>query len=689
MKRTHRWLRRAGYGAIGCAGLSAFADPPPPRRPDPISLDRQSPSVIGFGNRTADIFGENPPAVFLGFGWDVGGPGPILHVNDFNYGLGFLDNTDGISNGEFRPTAQQVLYFSGSDTSQGAPGTPYRNQFVRQQAAGDRWVTNGFLSQTPLAVLAGAAPAVVVGPGVPLHVLSANQTRFNEIPSIPPPAFNAFAAPAGATRMDDMDGLEITPIDLNGDNRHDTRLYFTLDAASPALGAGLSPADVLYSPPGAAGFLQYAPRAALGLRQGDDVDALAVWDFNDPRRPDSANDVAIFSLRPGSPSLAGPDGVTGTADDFSAADVFVTRFTGFFRLYVRAASLGLRFQDDIDALDVEPRFAGPQFRDWWVQRFNIDVPLCPQAPPANDFHVDIQGIQPNQVRNLWVGSFPNAEIVPIPGGTRINWTGAVVPPGGVAHFGWEIIDDSPVQRVDMYYTLNGQRITVCRPIPDVVQTWRTTVDGPSTQVVDVIINRSPFPVRVQRRAIATPRTISLDDLLVESELTLRSQPVDPQPIILQPMQELPLPFEYDIDTLGYAVIYQASPLDTTDRPTVFLTALTVEQSDDADLPFGACCFDDGCLELGRAVCESNGGRYRGDGSACDGAACGTGGTPGDMNCDGAVDFNDLDGFVVALVGQAGYEAAYPDCRYLHGDTDGDGDVDFDDINGFVRLLVGG
>jgi hypothetical protein len=62
---------------------------------------------------------------------------------------------------------------------------------------------------------------------------------------------------------------------------------------------------------------------------------------------------------------------------------------------------------------------------------------------------------------------------------------------------------------------------------------------------------------------------------------------------------------------------------------------------------------------------------------------------GDLNCDGVVNFDDINPFVLALSDPAGYAAAYPDCRLLNGDCDGDGDVDFDDINGFVALLSGG
>jgi hypothetical protein len=62
--------------------------------------------------------------------------------------------------------------------------------------------------------------------------------------------------------------------------------------------------------------------------------------------------------------------------------------------------------------------------------------------------------------------------------------------------------------------------------------------------------------------------------------------------------------------------------------------------------------------------------------------------PGDMNCDGAINFDDIDPFVLALTGQAAYEAQYPDCNWLNADCNGDGLVDFDDIDGFVAVLAG-
>lgn len=61
---------------------------------------------------------------------------------------------------------------------------------------------------------------------------------------------------------------------------------------------------------------------------------------------------------------------------------------------------------------------------------------------------------------------------------------------------------------------------------------------------------------------------------------------------------------------------------------------------------------------------------------------------GDMDCDGDVDFDDIDAFVLGLNNPADYEAQFGVPPSLKGDEDGDGDQDFDDITGFVQRLTG-
>ncbi len=59
---------------------------------------------------------------------------------------------------------------------------------------------------------------------------------------------------------------------------------------------------------------------------------------------------------------------------------------------------------------------------------------------------------------------------------------------------------------------------------------------------------------------------------------------------------------------------------------------------------------------------------------------------GDLNCDGAIDFDDINAFVAALNGEQAYYALYPDCLWELADCNGDGAIGFDDINAFVALI---
>jgi hypothetical protein len=77
-----------------------------------------------------------------------------------------------------------------------------------------------------------------------------------------------------------------------------------------------------------------------------------------------------------------------------------------------------------------------------------------------------------------------------------------------------------------------------------------------------------------------------------------------------------------------------------------------------------------------------------DSNATSGAAWIPGPVTGDTNCDGVVDFGDINPFVAAIVSIEGYEAQFPDCTIYNADINLDGHVDFGDINPFVALLAG-
>jgi len=60
---------------------------------------------------------------------------------------------------------------------------------------------------------------------------------------------------------------------------------------------------------------------------------------------------------------------------------------------------------------------------------------------------------------------------------------------------------------------------------------------------------------------------------------------------------------------------------------------------------------------------------------------------GDVNCDGVVDGDDVDPFVLAMVNPDSYAQQYPSCIAGNRDINGDGLCDFGDINPFVQLLT--
>jgi len=66
--------------------------------------------------------------------------------------------------------------------------------------------------------------------------------------------------------------------------------------------------------------------------------------------------------------------------------------------------------------------------------------------------------------------------------------------------------------------------------------------------------------------------------------------------------------------------------------------------------------------------------------------------PGDLNCDGQVDFADINPFVLALSDWERWKQLHPDCPPINADINGDGQYGgtngFGDINPFVNLLSG-
>lgn len=288
-----------------------------PAGADVFSIDAISPSVTAVPVDPADLLTA----------------GPYLHVPSYALGLRACDEIDALSAGADIVTGNDIIFFSVSRDSQGIVGalSPWDvyGQTNLGQVAGDTFVTIDqlYIQSAP----AGA------------NALDVNQHEFGLIPFGPTGLpMLPFTEP-----VDNLDAYSMEEFDFTGDGINDHTVFFSLAAGSPTLGMGFSPADILQS---AGGVVSVAFDAALmGLDTDDDIDALAL--FEDPFAVTGVIG-AYFSLAPGSPTLAGVDGVFATIDDLSAADVFFTNFTSVPPpVQYPGLALGLTLYSDIVALE--------------------------------------------------------------------------------------------------------------------------------------------------------------------------------------------------------------------------------------------------------------------------------------------------------------------------------------------------
>jgi hypothetical protein len=137
---------------------------------------------------------------------------------------------------------------------------------------------------------------------------------------------------------DDVDGIE-----LNSDPG--AGIYFSIDdlSASNGFGSGSKANDI---------FLNHISHVFasgeddIGLLRDDDLDALVLDDRFNHGTLDFGVDRAWFSLSKFSPSV-----LSGA---YAPGDILVTNFTGGFGIFARAETIGLRPDDELDALDTVP-----------------------------------------------------------------------------------------------------------------------------------------------------------------------------------------------------------------------------------------------------------------------------------------------------------------------------------------------
>jgi hypothetical protein len=269
-----------------------------------FSVDPASPAING--NITPD---------------DVLTPGPLVYIHGRSLGLqdnffgGVFDNLTDFSFG--KDSISNPLYFSVDRVSVGLPGT---------------------------AVFDEAAPGVASAAG-------------DVFVALPPASSNALfinGASLGLTRGffgDDVDGLS-----LGSEPTPNT--YFAIDrlSASNDFGNGSLASDLLVSA-GDGHFAIYATNSMMGLDPGDGIDGLVLHVANLDQVGDPGIDMALFSLDPFSPdtfTFTGLPYMPCVPGRMSPADVCFTDFTGTFSLWASAADLGLRPDDNIDALATIP-----------------------------------------------------------------------------------------------------------------------------------------------------------------------------------------------------------------------------------------------------------------------------------------------------------------------------------------------
>jgi hypothetical protein len=327
--RTHRPILWTVLSAVALvsASLPAYAG---------VTIDPASPSIGACPPpiNAASILSQVLPAAGC----------PVPEVFAASYGLiGAADNVDGLSANTLTPASDNYIWvFSGDRASLGQAGTPYRGEAVNNQAASDLWRTQALTNVSPAAVVGAAcgAPATIMPPPPVQHRV---QTDYRLIPFLPTGAFFAGF-------QDNIDDFDLEDFDTTGDRVHDIRIYFSLDVGSPSLGAG-SGADIFHAAAGAF-FGPFSISTDIGLGSGNELDALVMWDRGVLGVMDPGQDIAVFSLAPGSTALNGPDAVAGTADDLSPADLLDNDFNGFFCIYIRPGQLAMRQVDNIDGLDV-------------------------------------------------------------------------------------------------------------------------------------------------------------------------------------------------------------------------------------------------------------------------------------------------------------------------------------------------
>lgn len=268
---------------------------------------------------------------------------------------------------------------------------------------------------------------------------------------------------------------------------------------------------------------------------------------------------------------------------------------------------------------------------------------------ANDFMVTLGGVLAQSIGDIYNGyfcPFPNGHTEPTTSGTIVKWGPGPgqVNPGQKAHFGFTIAGGLTPLSYTFQWTQNN---VVIATVPVTPGTWRTlTGQRMAAPVRNRITNEEFTPVWVFRRVNFSMVPIILDDLLLGMPLDATATVIDASPVRLLPQGSLAFDY-YGIPDGAWGVVMIADYFEDLGGVP---GALLGTWLDAAQLPQPTFLI-------------------------------------GDLNCDGAVNFGDINPFVLFLSNFPAWQMAYPGCPPSNGDINGDGAFpDFGDINPFVALL---
>ena len=274
------------------------------------------------------------------------GPGlasPVVGVPAAALGLGPGDILSGISTGDAAapgPLAQ--IYFSVTPVSAGAavgPPPPPPPAFATCEAAGGQAQADVF----------NAAFFPPPPPPPLLNVTYLDGSGAADSPCGPPASPGLGLAELGPAPTDDIVTLDMCPASsVYGGAALTAAVYLTLAPGSPALAAAAaSPADVLMVPPGGGPPVVAVAAGALGLVGGPPGCAPPACDAIDALDVGAGGAYVVFSLAPGSPSLAACAWSTADLLLFLPPALPCAAFA-----VVPAAALGLLPADDVDAVSL-------------------------------------------------------------------------------------------------------------------------------------------------------------------------------------------------------------------------------------------------------------------------------------------------------------------------------------------------